>query len=79
MCLQDTLLHCLSNKLKKERTPLVHSSTVQEMKKFGVKRNTQDFSQSLLAMSLKRRYILVIMHTLKTFNCKAKVKVHIAA
>ncbi|XP_042573815.1 uncharacterized protein LOC122134495 [Cyprinus carpio] len=43
----DTLLHCLRNKFKKERIPLVHSSAVQEMKKkFGVKRNALDISVS---------------------------------
>ncbi|XP_042617305.1 sterile alpha motif domain-containing protein 3-like [Cyprinus carpio] len=56
----DTLLHCLRNKFKKERIPLVHSSAVQEMKKkFGVKRNALE-TQSLMALSLKRRYTPVI-------------------
>ncbi|XP_058625557.1 uncharacterized protein LOC131536560 isoform X2 [Onychostoma macrolepis] len=43
----DTLLHCLRNKFKKERIPLVHSSAVQETKKkCGVKRNALDLSVS---------------------------------
>ena len=37
--LQETLLECLGNKFKKERSPLLHLKTVQEMKeKFGAKR-----------------------------------------
>lgn len=36
---QETLLECLRNKFKKERSPLVNLATVQEMKKkFGAKR-----------------------------------------